>query len=668
MSEAAMLSLSKITCPHCGAGLKSSRALPVGKQVTCVRCQAPFTITRADGGAESPLANDLLPESCVIPIDDRAASETIKQHARYCKLDVGNATQPSMASHQGVAEPPRMGIPVGTGSHDTPWPVKLSAYPPVTPPPLPIPLPSAPLVTPPSGNGAKAGAIVAVLAVCLAIGISGILIFSDDTEPPAEPRARNDTASASTPVPAVTPPATAQAKPPAASIPTAQPSEGATENPAAPVVKEADSRDVPVAPVVVKEEAPPPHPEQKRIDRAIEQGIDYLKKQQSTWLKRNDVHTVGFTALPGLTLLECGVKKHDPVIQKVAAYLRNPKTTDNLRETYDLALAILFLDRLGDKADSPLIRTLALRLVAGQTSSGGWDYACPILTDDHHFELFNYLHDTRPQPQLFNPVTKGREPEKPARESAKEPQKPKAELLTEFVRSVAVVQDHLEKKGKGDLRRGMDDNSNTQFAMLALWAARRHDVPSERSLALCKKRFMKWQHPNGGWGYRVHMGATPSMTCVGLLGLALGHGASDEGLLAAFQRLKKENLPNVAKEDPAIQKGLAALGAHIGSPHIEENVPPTPDLYFLWSVERVAMLYNLPTIGNKDWYSWGVSVLLPNQRANGSWLSAPYPGHPAHPAIDSCFAMLFLKRSNLVSDLTENLRLYIAIPDPGKRQ
>ena len=40
------------------------------------------------------------------------------------------------------------------------------------------------------------------------------------------------------------------------------------------------------------------------------------------------------------------------------------------------------------------------------------------------------------------------------------------------------------------------------------------------------------------------------------------------------------------------------------------------------------MLYNLSTITNKDWYRWGVYVLLPNQFADGSWFSRQYPTVP----------------------------------------
>ena len=88
------------------------------------------------------------------------------------------------------------------------------------------------------------------------------------------------------------------------------------------------------------------------------------------------------------------------------------------------------------------------------------------------------------------------------------------------------------------------------------------------------------------------------------------------------------------------------------------------NLYFLWSVERVAMLYDLKTIGGKDWYAWGAQILVHNQRAGGEWPSEFYHGHSL--PLNTCFALLFLRRSNLVQDLTDNLRLSTGIRDPGK--
>ncbi|HYT92295.1 MAG TPA: hypothetical protein VEL76_26510 [Gemmataceae bacterium] len=74
------------------------------------------------------------------------------------------------------------------------------------------------------------------------------------------------------------------------------------------------------------------------------------------------------------------------------------------------------------------------------------------------------------------------------------------------------------------------------------------------------------------------------------------------------------------------------------------------DLYFLWSVERVGVLYDLTKIGDKDWYSWGVDIILKHQRPDGSWEDR-FPG-----LCDTCFALLFLKQANLAKDLTDKLQ------------
>jgi hypothetical protein len=74
------------------------------------------------------------------------------------------------------------------------------------------------------------------------------------------------------------------------------------------------------------------------------------------------------------------------------------------------------------------------------------------------------------------------------------------------------------------------------------------------------------------------------------------------------------------------------------------------DLYFLWCLERVAVIYDLKTIGGKDWYAWGSEHILDNQQSNGSWVDL-------HGDVcDTCFAILFLTRANLAKDLTESIR------------
>src|SRR5262249_58799679 len=106
----------------------------------------------------------------------------------------------------------------------------------------------------------------------------------------------------------------------------------------------------------------------------IEQGSAYLQGHQlvnGTW---ENHHPVGMAALPALTLLECGVKPDNEQVQKAANFVRRKVPT--LFATYEMSLAILFLDRLGDPADRKHIQTLALRLVADQGDDGGWTYQC----------------------------------------------------------------------------------------------------------------------------------------------------------------------------------------------------------------------------------------------------------------------------------------------------
>jgi hypothetical protein len=299
-------------------------------------------------------------------------------------------------------------------------------------------------------------------------------------------------------------------------------------------------------------------------------------------------------ALPALALLECGVPGDDAPIQKAARHVR--AAIPRLQATYELALAILFLDRLGEPGDQARIRTLALRLAAGQGPNGGWMYQCPILKQEEEGPLLEALR--RPGP---------------------------AELAA-------------------DSDQG-SDNSNTQFGVLGLWAARRHGLPLERPLALAAERFRQSQNPAGGWAYLFSEGGgrlTPSMTCAGLLGLAVGHGL-------------KAGQPG---PDAAIEDAFKVLGRFIGRPlgwkRRQDGDGTAINLYFLWSLERTAVVYQRRRIAGKDWYRWGADVLVAAQQEDGSWSAGGYPGATA--VTDTCFALLFLRRANFATDLTRKLQ------------
>ena len=123
------------------------------------------------------------------------------------------------------------------------------------------------------------------------------------------------------------------------------------------------------------------------------------------------------------------------------------------------------------------------------------------------------------------------------------------------------------------------DNSNTQFASLALWIARRHQLKVDPALRLLDQRFRAMQNPDGGWPYVHHGNTTPTMTCAGLIGLAVAFGATNEAVLqndpdhprgpkeskstksAKSKQPKdpKSKQPRDPNRDPAIRAGLVAL-------------------------------------------------------------------------------------------------------------
>ena len=88
-----------------------------------------------------------------------------------------------------------------------------------------------------------------------------------------------------------------------------------------------------------------------------------------------------------------------------------------------------------------------------------------------------------------------------------------AETLPLHLRNLPVVIMHSKSADRLTITPGADDNSNTQFALLALWAARRHDVPTEQALLLAQKRFYHSQFPDGRWAYNLNrQHSSPAMT------------------------------------------------------------------------------------------------------------------------------------------------------------
>ncbi len=423
----------------------------------------------------------------------------------------------------------------------------------------------------------------------------------------------------------------------------------------------------------------------KEIDAAIQKGAAYLKKSGGTAGKNaRDANHVGSVALAGLALLEAGTPTGDPATKKITEAIRDAAYTET--RTYQISLCIFYLDRNGDPADQPLIQMLGVRLLAGQNVSGGWTYECisPVSQATER-ALRAKLGDAT--------LTAGGK--QPAAPKAGTPPATGTDKLPVAGKLHADVERYRQGLLAGDTKKThLDDNSNTQFGILGIWVCRKHGVPVEHALDLIEKRFLTTQNETGGWPYIVNADkrdGSPSMTCAGLLGLATAIGRREEKRLKAELATKpapkepgKVNSPefdpndpffNPPKPDPAKKaepapKGkqppadnrdaavklafdsLATTLAHDGGKGKGKGKGNSHDLYFLWSLERVGVIYGIEQIGKTDWYDYGAAQLIPAQNADGSWGGRGGYG----PDVNTAFAMLFLSRANIARDLSASVQ------------
>jgi hypothetical protein len=110
---------------------------------------------------------------------------------------------------------------------------------------------------------------------------------------------------------------------------------------------------------------------------------------------------------------------------------------------------------------------------------------------------------------------------------------PKNDMLR-ITRNVKWLESHQNKEGQ---RKGAwsypgpgGDNSNSQFAVLALYDGQRVGVEvSRETWTLAQKYWADSQNDDGSWGYVPGDSGTGSMTCAGIGGLAVSTAAIDSG-------------------------------------------------------------------------------------------------------------------------------------------
>jgi hypothetical protein len=200
--------------------------------------------------------------------------------------------------------------------------------------------------------------------------------------------------------------------------------------------------------------------------------------------------------------------------------------------------------------------------------------------------------------------------------------------------------------------RGAGDNSNAQFALLALYEAERVGVSaSDRTWGLAKRYWEKCQNPDGSWGYTIQIPfGTGSMTCAGITSLVI---AADT-VQASDARATGDHVECCLARNPhdadRIERAINWLGqnysvAHNPGGHV--NL-----LYYLYGLERVGRLtarrfIPLPVRPGRpdraDWYREAAEQLVHHQDGlSGFWRGIGTGEHD--PLIGTSFALLFLSK------------------------
>jgi hypothetical protein len=404
--------------------------------------------------------------------------------------------------------------------------------------------------------------------------------------------------------------------------------------------------------------------DQKKIDDAIAKAMDRLMADQDpdtgAWRYNEDIEDVkkdpnalGNTALAALALFENGVSPTEPHLRKALKFIR--ERTPHNEETYGISLVTIALSRIGQRQDLELIRECAKRLVDSQLNTGGWHYKTYRVT---------------------------------------------------------------REKGATQDKNGLGDLSVTQFAVLALWQAQRaRAINAEPALRKVRQRLAWAQTEKGGWAYPgiPDTGDSHTMTTAATYLWLCGSAAQIKKARAAgeqtvpsdtsakiYQTLQEAAEKYKAGQSKAAQgKGpkegdkagekdytypvkappeLQATNPSplVGDPVLEKALKRTGEwadqlmgnsgagywYYYLWSVQRLGVLLGTEKFGKTDWYKVGAEALVAKQNEDGSFgvskkAAAAKTAHYKY-GPDTSFALLFLRKANLGSDVTKLLN-----PDPS---
>ncbi len=177
----------------------------------------------------------------------------------------------------------------------------------------------------------------------------------------------------------------------------------------------------------------------------------------------------------------------------------------------------------------------------------------------------------------------------------------------------------------GDIGGGGGDESNTQFAVLALWEASKLginvkvEIKGEKDKTLidamqkCEQYWLS-NKTGSAWGYRNN-GPTGSMACAGIASMVILQEAT-AGVDASVGNNGIQCCGGL-KAGSHVDDAMKWLASNIAFNHNPHGQGYTH--YYLYALERVGRLTGQRFIGAKDWYREGAEFLLETQLTGGSF-------------------------------------------------
>jgi hypothetical protein len=371
------------------------------------------------------------------------------------------------------------------------------------------------------------------------------------------------------------------------------------------------------------------------VTAALQKGTEALKKELANlndpYVRRQaddsgDSYHAGRLALGLLALVKGGIPKDDPVVVNGYAELRSRRMVD----TYSLANGIMALEALyvpareADDLRSGAIAKPSPRVPSPADKALLEKWAAQLLTniDTRHDPAYLLRFNYTGGPRFDNSVN----------------QYGLLGLYSAHLCGVTIKTSVWEAAANHLVASQSPEGERIELDLVDFGslAARKADPDATGTKARGGTRALGWSYhePKDQGELTPTWG---SMTCAGITGLAI----CEAGLMSdpAVKRLKLLGETKRARED-----GFAWLAKWMTPRHHAGAIERQQHwlYYYLYSLERAALLSGIAWIQGRDWYFEGAMVLVTSQNPDGQW--------PAELQWDlgierNAMAILFLKQS-----------------------